>query len=180
MGSFPGTVNFTTAEPSDSRARIAPVKAPVACAKVAPTGSFFSGTHQAPPHLFAVNRPQEKALDLPAGGPLGEEPGGQDGGVVAEKGVPGAQKIGQVREGLVRDFFGRPVHNEQPRGVTAGSGGLRDEMRRQVIVKECGGERWHAPTEVAAPGFGEFVSLCSGSACRRIVAGPACIGGSAG
>ena len=64
--------------------------------------------------------------------------GGDDGGVVAEKGVSGAQVVRQVPEMPVFKAVLRPVHDEQPGGIAAVGRLLRDEPVRQRVIEEIG------------------------------------------
>jgi hypothetical protein len=84
---------------------------------------------------------EQKTLDDAAGGALGVEAGGEDGGVVAKQGVARLEKLWEVGEDVVGYGARDAVHDHETGGITARGRGLRDEERRQVIVEEISGER---------------------------------------
>jgi hypothetical protein len=113
---------------------------------------FFAGTDEATPHAFAVGGAstglsagaEEKAFDLPAGRAAGVEPGGEDGGVIAEKSVAGAEKIAGGRQTYGARPCGRSDRRRAGAMLVATRGRrLCDEMRRERVVEEIGGERRH-------------------------------------
>jgi len=106
-------------------------------------GEFFPGADETPPDVVAVGGvgAEEEALDHAAGGTFGVKAGGENGGVVAEKGVAGAEELRKVGEGVVRDGAGGAVDDHQARGVATRGGSLRDEVRRQGVIEEIGRER---------------------------------------
>ena len=115
-------------------------------------GELFPGAEQAPPVVFIARGggAEQEALDGAAGGALGEEAGGEDGGVVAKKGVARAQVVADVGENAVLKAPGVAVNDEQPRGVAARGGSLGDEALGQGVVEEIGGKRRHRAWRKAA------------------------------
>jgi hypothetical protein len=84
---------------------------------------------------------------------------GEDGGVVAEEGVAGAQKTRELRKGMVRQCVSGAVDHEEARFVAAAGRRLSDEVRGKRVVEEVGGERRHGGSgdlRLAAAGFASF------------------------
>jgi hypothetical protein len=96
----------------------------------------------APGELVAIGTKQE-ALDLASGRPPGVEPGGQDGGIVAEESVTILQIGGQLGKSPMLQGASGAVHHKQARLIAARGGRLRDQVGRQVVVEEFGGEGRH-------------------------------------
>ena len=104
---------------------------------------FFSGTQKAPPSVVAARGvgAEQEALDGSACGALRAEAGGEDGGVVAEKCVGGAEELWKGGKSGVREGVGSAVNNEQARGIAPRRGRLRDEAWRKLVVEKAGGKR---------------------------------------
>ena len=91
--------------------------------------------------MVVANRgSQQQALDLPAGGAVGVEAGGDDSGVIAKEGVPGTQVLGQIAEMAMGEGAGFPVDDEQARFVSSLGRLLGDQPFRQRVVEEIGGQ----------------------------------------
>ena len=96
---------------------------------------FFARTQQAPPFVAAGGGTEQKAFDPTAGRPRGMQPGGDDGGVVAEEAVSGPEKSRQFVEVTMLDGVRGAVHDEQPGLIAPFGGFLGDEPFRELIVK---------------------------------------------
>ena len=66
------------------------------------------------------------------------QPGGNDGGVVAEEGVAGAEVFRQIAKMPVGDGAGLAVHDEQARFIATVGGPLGNEPLGQRVVEEVG------------------------------------------
>ena len=108
---------------------------------------FFAWSHQAPPHALTIGRTKQKTLDLSAGRPASVEARRQDGGVVAKKEVTRAEELREVGKRMVRDGVRRTIHDEETGLVAASGGRLCDQVRRESVVEEIGGEWWHGRGE---------------------------------
>jgi len=104
---------------------------------------FFSGAHQATPHAFALDRAKQKALDLPASRSAGMQARRQDGGVVTKKNVARAEESREVGKRVVGYTPRRPIYDEETGLIAPRGGRLGDQMRRERIVEEIGGEWCH-------------------------------------
>ena len=105
---------------------------------------------------------------------LGMKAGGEDGGIVAEEGITRPQKARQICKYMMGYRAGCTIDHEQSRAVTPPGGRLRDEMRRQRIVKKFGGKWYHnqasrdlrlAPSAVAS--FFRSLQRCRASSVGR-------------
>lgn len=104
---------------------------------------FFSGAHQATPHAFALDRAKQKALDLSARRSARMQARRQDGGVVTKKNVARAEELREVGKRVVGHTPRRPIHDKETGLIAPRGGRLGDQMRRERIVEEIGGERCH-------------------------------------
>ena len=104
---------------------------------------FLAGAHQATPHAFAIDGAKQKALDLPASRSAGMQARRQDGGVVTKKNVARAEESREVGKRVVGHSVRRPIHDEETGLVAPRGGRLGDQMRRERIVEEIGGEWCH-------------------------------------
>jgi hypothetical protein len=104
---------------------------------------LFSGPDQTFPDIGTASwfGLEQEAFDGASGGPVGEEPGGQHAGVVANQCIAGAQELRQIRKNMVRQRVARPVDDQQTRLVAACSRRLRHQVRRKYVVEEIGGKR---------------------------------------
>jgi hypothetical protein len=82
---------------------------------------------------------QEKTLPLSTRGrPAADEPRGDDPRVVDDDEVARFQQVGQVADVPMGERAVAPPHDEQPRGIPAIEGLLRDQFRWQFVVVEVG------------------------------------------
>lgn len=94
---------------------------------------------------------------------MSPEAGGENGGVVPEKGVAAAQKLRQIGEGVVGERAAGAIDDKEPGLIAARSGSLRDQARGKRIVEEIGRERH----ERGGSGGEEREARRRGSAGRR-------------
>jgi hypothetical protein len=83
------------------------------------------------------------------------EAGGEDSGVVANQHVARPQILRELGEGPVVQRARRAIDDEEARLIAAGGRMLRDELWRQRVVEERGGER----RQVVGPGRGRSAAL---------------------
>ena len=104
---------------------------------------FLSGANETPPNGVSARglRAYQETFDGAAGGTLGVQACGEDGGVVAKERVSGAEEFGEVAENMVRDGLAGAIDDEEARSVAAGGRRLRDEAGGQVVVEERGRKR---------------------------------------
>ena len=106
-------------------------------------GQLPAGLDEAAPRPVIAGRTEEEALDLPAARTLCVEPRRNNGGVVAKNPVASVQKTRQLGECGVFSRMRGAIDDEQARLIAAGGGGLRDQVRGQIVVEKFGGERRH-------------------------------------
>lgn len=75
---------------------------------------------------------------MAAGGAGGVQPGGDDGGVVAEQAVAALQVFREIMEVPVLQAVLPPMHHEQTRGIAPIGGLLGDKPVWQRIIEEIG------------------------------------------
>ena len=73
----------------------------------------------------------------------GVKAGGEDRGIVAEEDITRSQKVRQVGKHMMGHRAGCTIDHEQSGAVTPPGGRLRDEVRRQRVVKKFGGKWCH-------------------------------------
>ena len=66
---------------------------------------------------------------------MADKPGGQNPGVIEDQAVPRPEKGRQVIEMAVTGLPRYLIQGEQTGGIPLRDGGLRDELRRQIVIK---------------------------------------------
>ncbi len=95
----------------------------------------FGGLAEALPGI-PLQPAQEQKLHGAAGlGPMADQTGGDDPGIVPHQHVPGVQVLEHVREHPVGDGPVAPVVDEEPGLAPHGGRGLGDQLLGQVVVK---------------------------------------------
>jgi len=85
---------------------------------------------------MAVRLTQKQNFDSTAGRDfVALEAGGNDPGLIEDQKVSRVQIVYQVRKAAVLDVATVPGDNQQTGGVPWLDGGLRDQLRRKVVVK---------------------------------------------
>ena len=92
-------------------------------------------------------RAQQEAFDVAAGWSGGVQAGGNDGGVVAEKGVAGAHVVAQVAEMPVFQAVFPAVHDQQPGRIAPVRRTLGNQAFRERVVKKVSRQCRHVRNE---------------------------------
>jgi hypothetical protein len=85
--------------------------------------------------VLLIGRPEEQALNLSAGRPVGMQPGGYDRGIVPEQAVAGLEVIRQVAKIPVFHAAGLPVDDQQAGRIAPIGRLLGDQVLGQGIVE---------------------------------------------
>jgi hypothetical protein len=101
--------------------------------------------------MIGFERAEEKAFDLSPTRPPGVQSRRQNRGIVAKECIAGAQELRQIGEQVMGDASLRAIHHQQTRLIPPRRRRLRDQMRRQRVIKKIGGKRhsmeWERTTQ---------------------------------